>query len=368
MQNLTIETHTKKYDVHMGTNIIPAALLIYKDQLASADQVVIFADTTVADLHINKLLTPLQALTNGEVKVYKLPPGESCKTIETYYDCHSFLLKENCSRKSLLFAFGGGACGDLTGFVASTFMRGIPFYQIPTTILAHDSAVGGKTGINHQQGKNMIGSFYQPEAVFYDISLLSTLPKKEVRSGMAEVIKHALISNPVWVNELFHVQDFSSLTPSDLQEYVCKGILIKAEIVKEDEFENGSRKFLNFGHTYGHAIENTAGYGQITHGEAVMIGMVYALMLSEEHAELEFGFAHKFYHYALTLGYRFDVILTKPYEELFDVMIRDKKASHGDLHFVLLNKIGEPFIKIISKEQGHFIDQQLKKWVEEGHN
>ena len=368
MRNITIETITKEYDVHMGTNIMKEALSIYKEQLASADQIVIFADTKVANLHINKLLTALKTITNGLVKVYEVPPGESCKTIETFYDCHSFLLNENCSRKSVLFAFGGGACGDLTGFVASTFMRGVPFYQFPTTILAHDSAVGGKTAINHIQGKNMIGSFYQPEAVFYDISLLSTLPENEVRSGMAEVIKHALISNPEWVNELFEVQDFSTLTTSNLLEYLCKGIIVKAGIVKEDEFEHGSRKFLNFGHTYGHAIENTIGYGHITHGEAVMIGMVYALMLSEELAELETGFAHKFFSHAIKLGYTFDTILTKTYEELFDVMIRDKKASHGDLHFVLLNKIGEPISKIISKEQGHLIDQQFKNWVKEGQN
>ncbi len=365
MQNITIETITKDYDVHMGSNIIQEALSLYKDQLLSADQIVIIADRTVANLHLNKLVTPLQTITNGLIKVYEVPQGESCKTIETFYDCHSFLLNENCSRKSVMFAFGGGACGDLTGFVASTFMRGIPFYQIPTTILAHDSAVGGKTAINHSQGKNMIGSFYQPEAVFYDISLLSTLPENEVRSGMAEVMKHALISNSQWVNELFQVQDFSTFTTSKLQEYLCKGIVVKAAIVKDDEFEHGSRKYLNFGHTYGHAIENTIGYGHITHGEAVMIGMVYALMLSEEHAKLESGFAHKFFLHALKLGYTFDVILTKTYKELLDVMIRDKKASHGDLHFVLLNKIGEPISKIISKEQGHKMDEQLKNWVRE---
>ncbi|MET1014579.1 MAG: 3-dehydroquinate synthase [Paenisporosarcina sp.] len=365
MQNITIDTVTKQYDVHMGTNIIHEALSLYKQQFSSADHIIIIADETVANLHLDKLKTSLKTITDVNIHVFLVPSGESCKTIETYYDCHSFLMKKNCSRKSVLFAFGGGACGDLTGFVASTFMRGIPFYQIPTTILAHDSAVGGKTGINHQQGKNMIGTFYQPEAVFYDMSFLGTLPKKEVRSGMAEVIKHALISNPKWVNELFTIQDFSTLTPRDVQEHLCKGIRVKANIVKDDEFEHGSRKFLNFGHTYGHALENTLGYGQITHGEAVMIGIVYALMLSEEYAKLESGFAKKFLYHVVQLGYTFDAILTKRYEDLYEVMSHDKKASHGDIHFVLLNKIGEPVIKVISKEQGHLIDQRLKKWVEE---
>jgi 3-dehydroquinate synthase len=365
MENIAIETVTKRYEVHIGTDILHEAISLYKHQFSSADQIVIMADEKVAELHLDKLLKPLQTITNVQIQVYTVPSGEKCKTIETYYDCHSFLLGKNCSRKSVLLAFGGGACGDLTGFVASTFMRGIPFYQIPTTILAHDSAVGGKTGINHQQGKNMIGTFYQPEGVIYDMTFLSTLPENEVRSGMSEVIKHALISNSDFVNELFNIKNFSQLTPYNIQEYISRGIQVKAKIVKDDEFEQGSRKYLNFGHTYGHAIENTYGYGQITHGEAVMIGMVYALMLSEEYGELKSGFAHKFFTHVTHLGYKFNATLTKSIEDLFDVMIRDKKASHGDLHFVLLNKIGDPFIKIISKEQLQLMDQKFKNWIEE---
>ena len=365
MENIAVETGAKRYEVHLGTDILHEAISLYTQQLESADQIVILADEKVAKLHLDKLMEPLRSIANDKIHVYTIPSGEKCKTIEIYYDCQSFLLEKKCSRKSILLAFGGGACGDLSGFVASTFMRGIPFYQIPTTILAHDSAVGGKTGINHQKGKNMIGTFYQPEAVIYDMSFLSTLQENEVRSGMAEVIKHALISNLNWVNELFTIKNFSQITSHDRQEYISKGIQVKAKIVKDDEFEQGSRKYLNFGHTYGHAIENTSGYGKITHGEAVMIGMVYALMLSEEYAELESGFARQFFTHVNNLGYEFDASLTKTLEELYDVMIRDKKASHGELHFVLLNKIGDPLIKVISKEQGQLMDQQLKKWIEE---
>lgn len=368
MKTISIETKDKQYIVHLGVDAFKNALPQYKKQLDQADQIVIIADEKVAKLHLNRLLNSLQSIVRTTVHVYHIPEGEACKTMESYFDCHSFLLEKGCTRKSILFAFGGGACGDLTGFVASTYMRGIPFFQCPTTILAHDSAVGGKTAINHPKGKNMIGSFYQPEAVVYDMSLLKTLPLHEVRSGMAEVIKHALISDEKWLHELLSIESFSTLLEKDLMEHLEKGIRVKAEIVRQDEFEKSIRKYLNLGHTYGHAIENLAGYGTITHGEAVAIGLIYALILSEQNGQLDSELANKCFKALTNFGFSFNQLKNHSYEDLYKAMIRDKKSSHGEIHFVLLNKIGEPYMKVISKEVGQSADIQLRKWVEEVHH
>src|SRR5690606_22285980 len=203
--------------------------------------------------------------------------------------CLTFALEQKLDRKSVILAFGGGAVGDLSGFVAASFMRGIPFIQIPTTILAHDSAVGGKVAINHPLGKNMIGAFYQPEAVFYDLDFLHSLPLHERRSGFAEVIKHSLISDEdfyVWLRE--NVHDLDQLRNEEMLYFLKKGIRIKEQIVSQDEKESGIRAFLNFGHTLGHAIEGEAGYGNITHGEGVVIGMMFALGLSKKKLGLSF--------------------------------------------------------------------------------
>ena len=367
MKTISIETNDQQYLVHIGEEAFIDALPQYAKQLEKADQIVILADEKVANLHMNQLLLPLQSIVKTDIHVYHVPEGEACKTMESYFDCHSFLLQKGCTRKSVLFAFGGGACGDLTGFVASTFMRGIPFYQCPTTILAHDSAVGGKTAINHPQGKNMIGTFYQPEAVIYDVSLLDTLPLNEVRSGMAEVIKHALLSDEKWFNELLSMTNLSQLSRQELMQHLVKGIQVKANIVKQDELEMSVRKYLNLGHTYGHAIETSSGYGKITHGEAVAIGLIYSLILSEQFGGLASGFAKKCFSFMNQLGFSFEHIKNHSYEEIYTVMTRDKKASFGEIHFVLLNKIGEPFMQVITKEVGQRADQQLRNWVEEVH-
>ena len=367
MHSISINTQDKKYDVHVGSDIYANVLTHHRDQLLRADHIVIFVDEVVAKFHIERLLNPLQVIVGERIEVYELPAGESCKSVETFMACHSFLLEKGCTRKSIIFAFGGGACGDLVGFVASTFMRGIPFFQCPTTILAHDSAVGGKTAINHPQGKNMVGTFYQPEAVFFDVTTLSTLPQQEILSGMAEVIKHALISDQVWVDELSSLSSFNELAPSQYLTYLVKGIHVKAQIVEADEFEQSVRKYLNLGHTYGHAIEASSGYGKITHGESVAIGLVFALILSEKMVSLHKGTARKLFEVLSELGYSFNPVLQHDSNTLLSYMKRDKKASFGDLHFVLLEKIGAPIMKVVSLEDIQWADTQLRNWSKEGH-
>ncbi|MFC4410960.1 3-dehydroquinate synthase [Chungangia koreensis] len=364
MESITVNTHGSSYDVHIGEGAYHLFGTKYHEFIRSFDQVVVLTDETVASIHLDLLLQELKPIAR-QLSVKRIPAGEKAKTIENFYDCQTFLLEQNCTRKSVIVAFGGGACGDLAGFVASTFMRGIPFIQCPTTILAHDSAVGGKTAINHEDGKNMIGTFYQPAAVIYDVRVLTTLSEQEVRSGMAEVIKHALISNPDWLDELMGISSFDDMTMVELKRHLAYGIAVKAAIVEEDEREQSVRKYLNFGHTYGHAIEAAGGYGSITHGEAVMLGMVYELIASERFGNVQKGFTDQFIDYAKHLGYPFPTINRLPFVELLKYMEKDKKASFGAVQFALLDQVGKPFLQVIDADELERLDREFRDRVGE---
>lgn len=359
---IPVKTKEFLYEVHLGENILQEFCERNNDIFQKADQIVVISDENVWNLHKEYFQHNFSFL----YKIHLVPNGEACKTFESYYDVQTYLLQENCSRNSILIALGGGAVGDLTGFVASTFMRGIPFYQIPTTILAHDSAVGGKTAINHPNGKNMIGAFYQPREVLYDFHFLQTLPENEIRSGLAEVIKHALISDGNWVSEFLQLTNIKDIQKEKLLVWLEKGIRVKAHIVELDEREQSYRKYLNFGHTYGHAIEASVGYGKITHGEAVMIGIIPALMLSEIFGDVEVGYARKVFGLAQKLGYHFQHVLNCSFEQLASFMLKDKKTANGELHFALLKNIGKPFVQVISMEEIKKCDEQLRIWIEEG--
>ena len=342
MKTLTVEA-ALPYQVHIGSGALHILVEDYYRILDNADKICVIVDENVAGMHLDYFNSHLNSSWKVEFKI--IPSGEQAKTFETYMDCQSFLLEQNFSRNSVILAFGGGATGDLGGFVASTFMRGIPFIQVPTTILAHDSAVGGKTAINHKLGKNMIGTFYQPAAVIYDTKFLATLPEKEIRSGMAEVIKHAFISNKTWLDELLAVTDFSRLSDKEMEMHLERGIAVKAVIVEEDEYEAGVRKYLNFGHTLAHAIEATAGYGKITHGEAVAIGMAYALHLSG-HEKF-----HPYLEWCKSNGYPLGVLENLSFQQLQGYMKKDKKTADGLLKFVLLQETGRPFMETVDNER-----------------
>jgi 3-dehydroquinate synthase len=287
-------------------------------------------------------------LHNWKPVVFTAPSGEKAKTFEVYFDALTAALDNKLDRKSLILSFGGGAIGDLSGFVAASFMRGIPFIQIPTTILAHDSAVGGKVAINHPLGKNMIGAFHQPDAVFYDLDYLKTLPEHEIRSGFSEVIKHALIYDGQfydWLQENIH--DLNSLPMEKLAAALSRGIKVKKEFVAKDEREHGVRAYLNFGHTLGHAIEAEMGYGNFTHGEAVMIGMVFALKLSQELLGMKFDL-EKFVSWIKELGYETTIPSQLTNDNLLTKMKKDKKTIGDTIRFVLLKQIGKPILQEIT--------------------
>ncbi|MCM3637689.1 3-dehydroquinate synthase [Sporosarcina luteola] len=347
MGKLTVQLPDAKYDVHIGEYIYDLFSSDYKELLHSADRVGIIADENAADLHLPILLDALQKADIAPL-VKIVPPGEECKTQEVYFECQSYLVNKNFTRNSLLIAFGGGACGDLTGFVAATYMRGIKFVQCPTTILAHDSAVGGKTAINLPEGKNMVGSFHQPAAVLFNTMLLTTLPPREVRSGMAELIKHAFISDGNWSESLLEEETFSNPTEEWFAAELLKGIQVKADIVVEDEFEHSTRKYLNFGHTFGHAVEAVCGFGGLSHGECVMIGMAYSFILSERHGTIDAAFTNRFIRFAKYNGYSFDPVLENSFGSFLVFMEKDKKAAFGEMNFVMLEKLGTPFVKKVS--------------------
>jgi 3-dehydroquinate synthase len=356
METIEIQTSSKSYDVFVGEGVKGEISTFIANHFTDLTRILIITDETVGRIHLDKVLP---FLTEWDPVVFTAPSGEKAKTFEVFYDALSVALENHLDRKSAILALGGGAVGDLSGFVAASFMRGIPFIQVPTTILAHDSAVGGKVAINHPLGKNMIGAFHQPEAVFYDLELLQTLPEQEIRSGFAEVIKHALIYDASFYNWLkSDINNLNFLTSEQLFESLKKGIQIKNEFVSKDEKETGIRAYLNFGHTLGHAIESEMGYGNFTHGEAVMIGMIFALKISKEVSGLSFN-TEEFITWVKGLGYQTEIPAHLTVERLLSKMKQDKKSAGGSVRFVLLNQIGKPNLQELSDD---FLLDQLKNF------
>jgi 3-dehydroquinate synthase len=356
METIKIQTESKNYNVFVGEGVRKELSSFLTNHFEGLTRILIITDETVAKLHLEKLVLEL---TSWEPVIFTAPSGEKAKTFDVYHAALSAALENRLDRKSVILSFGGGAVGDLSGFVAASFMRGIPFIQIPTTILAHDSAVGGKVAINHPLGKNMIGAFHQPEAVFYDLDFLKTLPAHEIRSGFAEVIKHALIDDSDffdWLKE--NVDGLESLPLVLLSESLIKGIKIKGKIVGQDERETGIRAYLNLGHTLGHAIESEMGYGNFTHGEAVMVGMIFAVKISKELLGLSFNL-EEFIEWVEKLGYDSKIPSGLSNEKLIDKMKQDKKSVRDSIRFVLLEQLGQPILKEISEQT---LYEQLKSF------
>lgn len=344
MESIQIKTSSKEYPIFIGDGIIEQLPLFIEKNFKRKPKIYLITDEVVSSLYSEVIKSSL--IKHGfDVIVHAVPTGEKAKSFPVYEECLTVGLENKLDRDSLVLALGGGVVGDLAGFVAATYMRGIPYIQLPTTLLAHDSAVGGKVAINHPLGKNLVGCFYQPEAVFYDSSFLSTLPEKEWRSGFAELIKHALLCSKSFYDELRdRYTVISDLRSKSLAPYIKKGISVKADIVSEDEKEKGSRAFLNLGHTLAHAIEGAAGYGVVTHGEAVAFGMLFDLYLSIKYTNFQFDL-QTFENWLRNLGY-----LQIPQEilstdSLLPFMKLDKKNKQGSITMVLLNDFGNPTLQ-----------------------
>lgn len=336
METIQIQTSSKQYPLFIGNGIRHQIKAIIQSLNKSISSYLIITDDRVEKLYLHDLIEDLK---DEQLFTHVVPSGEEAKSIDHFYACQTQALKSGLDRHSCIIALGGGVIGDLAGFVAATYMRGITFIQVPTTLLAHDSSVGGKVAINHPLGKNMIGAFYQPDAVIYDVEVLRSLNDTEWLSGFAEVIKHGLIWDKSLFKDVSQIQTLSELKSSNLHSFLKRAIAVKADIVSQDETEKGIRSYLNFGHTLGHAIEAEAGYGSISHGEAVIIGIVFAMKLSEEYYNVNL-IIHELEHWLYSLGYSTAIPKELSPERLIDRMKKDKKAQHGKINMILLKEIG----------------------------
>jgi 3-dehydroquinate synthase len=307
---------------------------------------VIVSNPLVLGLHGAALQRALAAHYPRVVTV-ELPDGEAHKDWSSLDAIFDRLLAEGCDRKTVLFALGGGVVGDITGFAAACYMRGVPFVQVPTTLLAQvDSSVGGKTAINHPRGKNMIGAFYQPLRVVCDLAVLDTLPERELSAGLAEVIKYCPIADPAlldWIES--NIEALRARERTALAHAVRRSCEIKAEVVAADEREGGRRAILNFGHTFGHAIEAGLGYGRWLHGEAVGCGMVMAADLSRRLGLVDTAFVDRLRALCGRAGLPVRAPSLGGAERWIELMRIDKKAEGGELRFVLIEQVGRAVVR-----------------------
>ena len=339
MESLSLALGNRAYPIHIGSGLISSAEL-YAPHLAGG-RVAIVTNTVVAPLYLKAVKQ-----ATGAVAEIIVPDGEQTKSWQTLNRVFDALLEGRCGRDTLIVALGGGVIGDLAGFAAAVYQRGVPFIQVPTTLLAQvDSSVGGKTAINHALGKNMIGAFHQPRAVISDVATLDTLPERELRSGLAEVIKHGVALDAAFVEWLeSNVEKILEKDRAALAYAVRRSCELKARIVAEDERESGARALLNFGHTFGHAIEAGTGYGTWLHGEAVAAGMVMAAELSALMGHLKKTEVARL----RTLLKRAGLPVAGPAlapERLMELMALDKKAAKGRTRFIVLEAIGRAVLR-----------------------
>lgn len=341
MEHLQVELPDRAYPIHIGPGIMADAAL-YTPALGPGP-VVVIADTTVARLYLPAVV---KALGAHAPLTLSFPAGEPSKTLATVETLVGELLEHRCDRATTLVAVGGGVVGDLVGFTAACYQRGIDFIQVPTTLLAQvDSAVGGKTAVNHQRGKNMIGAFHQPRAVIADTAALRTLPRREMAAGVAEVIKYGLLADGEFFGWLeANCAALMALDQTALAHAVAHSCRIKAAIVGQDERESGVRALLNLGHTFAHAFETALGYGVWLHGEAVGLGLILAARLSETLGMAPTGTSQRASALVATAG--LPTVLPAPLDaaRLLALMGTDKKAQGGRLRLVLLEDIGRAVI------------------------
>jgi 3-dehydroquinate synthase len=340
ISSLDVDLGERSYPIYIGQNLL-GNVEMFRRHIAS-QQVMVVSNETVAPLYMQALLDTLQGL---QVEQVVLPDGEKYKTLDILNRIFDKLLEKRFDRGCTLIALGGGVIGDMTGFAAACYQRGVNFIQVPTTLLSQvDSSVGGKTGVNHPLGKNMIGAFYQPQAVVIDINSLNTLPSRELSAGLAEVIKHGIIKDAAyfsWLEE--HMVELRSLDADALAHAVEGSCVIKSGVVSADEREAGQRALLNFGHTFGHAIETGMGYGNWLHGEAVGAGMCMAARMSRLLGWLSREEEDRIVDLIDAAGLPV-VPPDLPPSRFMELMSVDKKVMAGQLRLVLLKGIGKALI------------------------
>ncbi len=355
MNKLTVQLKANPYPIYFSSGASQDLAKALKSHF-SAKRWVLVTNPRVFKLHGKRFLQNLRSL--GEVEIVLIPDGEKYKNLRTVEKLYKEFLKKKVDRRTPVLALGGGVVGDVVGFAAATFLRGVPFVQIPTTLLAQvDSSVGGKTGVDLAEGKNLVGAFYQPHLVFIDVSVLKTLPSREWLCGSAEVIKYGAILDSHFFT--FLEKNLNSFLKRDLktvQKIVQRCVEIKADVVKKDEKEtSGLRALLNFGHTLGHAIETLSGYSKFSHGEAIAIGMAFAADLSFQKGFLSALELEKIRALLKKAGFS-DRVPPYSRKAYLRVLSRDKKMAKGKIHYVLLKKIGKAFlIELELQKLGDFV-------------
>jgi len=358
MKTINVELENNAYPVYLGHGLLSDSSL-WRKHLAKGKTLIVSNDV-VAPLYLDKLRGALNGI---EQEIHIIPDGEPMKTVETWYGIVDSLIAMQARRDANIIALGGGVVGDISGFAAASYMRGIRFLQAPTTLLAQvDASVGGKTGINHKQGKNLVGAFHQPAAVVVDTATLSTLSGREFNAGLAEVVKYGAIRDPrffSWMEE--NVAKITDREEASLDYLIYRSIMNKAEIVAEDEKEAGVRALLNFGHSFGHALEAETGYSEFLHGEAVAIGMVTASRLSEARGLCEPGTTNRISGLLTRFGLPVSIPAQTAMSGLLSALQLDKKAVATGLRLVLLEAIGQSVVDSRSKQNDvvNAIEQSL---------
>jgi 3-dehydroquinate synthase len=362
MMELKVDLGERSYPIYIGDGILnDIAELFTKHRISNLSSILLVTDDNVAEYHLESVMK-LLAIGGFQVISSVVPAGEKSKSLTVFEELITAAIEAGLDRKSTIVALGGGVVGDLAGYVAASYMRGIAFVQIPTTILAHDSSVGGKVAVNHRLAKNIIGAFHQPEMVLYDIATLRTLPEREVKAGLSEVIKHGFIRDTDFVAWIDHnTYKLLELDSEALEFALYHGCRIKSIIVSQDERENNLRAILNLGHTIGHALEAVVKYNGLLHGEAISIGMVGAARLSvllgnPEHIYTETKrILHK-------LGLPIQLPKHLDIDEIMAAMMHDKKFDSGRMTFIIPTAIGEVEINgHVTHEQVITVLEQLKQ-------
>ena len=339
MERLTVSLADRSYDIIIGAGCL-ADTGRFCREAALPGRVAVVTNPTVGGLYYETVRTSLAAAGYAVLKI-ELPDGEEFKSLETVNTVYTELIRNGFDRGCFLLALGGGVIGDMTGFAAATFLRGVPFVQVPTTLLAQvDSSVGGKTGVNHELGKNLIGAFYQPRLVISDVETLATLEQRDFVSGVAEVVKYGVVLDADFFSYLSVHQERILLREHEILAYLVRRCCeLKGEIVSQDEQESGVRAVLNYGHTLGHAVETLAGYDRYRHGEAVAMGMVAAAIISRRYGHADHGETARIIRLIRDLGLPVEL---PPFtvEEYGEVLLRDKKVRDKGLTFVCNRGIG----------------------------
>jgi 3-dehydroquinate synthase len=341
MKTLQVDLGARSYPIYIGQALLGKKKWV--TPYVKGQQVLVVTNETIAPLYLDKVLKAFSDYQTAEVI---LPDGEEYKTLERLNPIFERLLTQRFDRQTTLVALGGGVVGDMVGFAAACYQRGVPFIQIPTTLLAQvDSSVGGKTGVNHALGKNMIGAFHQPSCVVIDTNTLETLDDRQLSAGLAEIIKYGLINNLPFFEWLeTHAADLLARNPQKLGEAIAQSCQDKATLVAEDERESGRRALLNLGHTFGHAIETGMGYGEVLHGEGVAIGMVLAAKMSARLGSINEADVNRVIALIEKMDLPTEVPNQMTVKKMLGFMQVDKKVREGKIRLVLLEKLGKAII------------------------